>query len=82
VSIPGARTTSQSVGFERSYVGHVTFEQAACLIVSGDEGIAGVTDPQLEPPIDFEGELEKRERDRVPVDEVADSDTSNGVFGI
>lgn len=82
MSIPGARTTSQSVGYERSYVGHGTFEQAGCLIVGGDEGVAGVADPQLDDPIDFEVELDKRERDRVPVDETADTDTSNSVFGI
>ena len=82
MSIPSARTFSRSVTYERSYEARVTYEQAGCLIVGGDEGIAGITDPQLEEPIDFDAELAKR-KERVPVDEVpASSDISNDVFGI
>jgi hypothetical protein len=82
VTIPNARTSSRTVAYERSYEAHVTYEQVGCLIVGGDEGIAGVTDPQLEGPIDFEVELAKR-KDRVPLDEVpAASDSSNETFGI
>jgi hypothetical protein len=77
------RTRSRSVEYQRSYVSdHAIFEMSACLIVQGDEGIAGVTEPQLEEPIDFEAELAKRELERVPVDEPTDSDTSNDIFGI
>jgi hypothetical protein len=81
VSVPNARTSSRTVTYERSYEAHVNYEQTGCLIVGGDEGTAGITDPQLEEPIDFESELAKRKQ-RVPVDEVPASDTANELFGI
>lgn len=79
----GTRTASGSVGFQRQYVSdHAVYEQFSYLIVQGNEGIAGVTDPLLMEPIDFEAELARRRLDRAPIDEPVDSDTANDVFGI
>jgi hypothetical protein len=80
---PTTRTASGSVGFQRQYVSdHARYELSGCLIVQGTEGIAGVTDPIIEDPIDFEAELANRRHNRVAINESVDSDTANDVFGI
>lgn len=82
MSVPSARTASRSIGYERLYISHhATYEQSACLLVQGNEGIAGITEPQLEEPIDFEAELARR-RERISIEEPVDSDTANDVFDV
>lgn len=80
---PTTRTASGSVGFQRQYVSdHARYELSGCLIVQGAEGIAGITEPLIDEPIDFEAELAHRRRNRVAIEEPVDSDTANDVFGI
>lgn len=80
---PSTRTSSGSVGYQRQYVSaSAVYEQSGYLIVQGDEGMAGVTDPLLVEPIDFDAELARRRHSRSPIDEPVDSDTANDVFGI
>lgn len=80
---PATRTASGSVGFQRQYVSdHARYELSGCLIVQGTEGIAGITDPVVEEPIDFEAELASRRRNRAAINEPVNSDTANDVFGI
>lgn len=75
-------TASGGIAIERRYVsseGHV--EQSSYLIIGGEEGIAGVTDPILSEPIDFEAELNERAATHEPLEPV-DTDLTNRAFGI
>jgi hypothetical protein len=49
--------------------------------VAGEHGIAGMTDPMLVDPIDFEAELAERRRTYEPLPPV-DTDLTNPHFGI
>jgi hypothetical protein len=59
----------------------VCYERASCLVIESERGTAGVTDPILTEPIDFEGEVRERERTHEPLKAI-DTDLSNSRFGI
>jgi hypothetical protein len=46
-----------------------------------DEGVAGVTDPILVEPIDYEAEIARRAATREPLP-VVETDLSNTLFGV
>jgi hypothetical protein len=76
------RTASSGVAIERRYTGEdARYEHHATIVVAGDQGIAGISDPILTEPIDFEAELAERERTHEPLGPV-DTDLTNTLFGI
>jgi hypothetical protein len=74
-------TASSGYTIVRRYTGGVAYEQASYLTIEGDRGIAGMTDPILTDPIDFEAEIRERERTHEPLQPV-DTDLTNDAFGI
>lgn len=77
-----SRTASGGIGLRRQYISsEASFEQYSWLVVQKDNGIAGIAEPILSEPIDFEAELAERKRSRAPI-EPADTDTTNKLFGI
>jgi hypothetical protein len=74
-------TASAGFAIERRYrEEHAHYEQSSSIRV-GESGIAGVTDPMLVEPIDFEAEIAERQREYEPLEPV-DGDLRNSRFGI
>ena len=79
--MPGA-TASVGFSIEREYQSeNAHYEQATYVRVTGDEGVAGVADPMLVDPIDFEAEKQRRQEEYEPLEQV-DVDASDTRFGI
>lgn len=75
-------TASGSIAFQRRYVADsANYTRSGWLVVQGELGTAGITDPLLAEPIDFPVKLAERSRDGVPIEPV-DTDTTNDAFGI
>ena len=74
--------SSLGVVIERQYSGPgARYERSASIIVGGDAGHAGITDPILTEPIDFDAEIANRRETHEPMPPV-DGGLSNTVFGI
>lgn len=77
-----SRTAADGIAFQRNYVADgAHYLHAGWLVVQGEVEIAGITEPHLAEPIDFEAEIEERRRSGVPIEPV-DTDSTNNAFGI
>ena len=75
-------TASGGVIIERHYASEgIRFTHGARLVVDGCDEPAGVSDPILSDPVDYEAELAERRETHEPIEPVT-SDTRNTVFGI
>jgi hypothetical protein len=74
-------TASDGLVIERHVRAGEEVAESYSVVIGGDPGIAGLTDPMLTDPIDFDAELAERSRTHVPLEPV-DGDQTNSIFGI
>lgn len=75
-------TASSVVSVTRAYRSeHAEYLEAWEFAVSGESGVAGLSDPILIEPIDFESEIEERRDTHEPLPKI-DTDLTNPHFGV
>ncbi len=74
--------TRGSVVIGRHYIAAgAQYPQSFSVSMGADEGIAGLTDPILVEPLDYEAEIAQRAATREPLSPV-ETDLSNTLFGV